>query len=118
MEESNWQNSGMGNMMMGKCKDGQIKYFYNETKCEHFQGWYGGLQFGNVYTCNGVFQKTYQFKEVDFKAFFHKLIKRFINRGIVNTWEFVIHTIHESLMNFMQLHVGQPRFYNKWGTKS
>jgi hypothetical protein len=28
---------------MGKCEYGPKKSFYNETKCEHFQGWYGGL---------------------------------------------------------------------------
>ncbi len=33
----------MGGMAMGKCEDGQKKPFYNETICEHFQGWYGGL---------------------------------------------------------------------------
>ncbi len=48
MEESNWQTNGMGGMAMGKCEDGQRESFYNETKCEHFQGWYEGLQFGNV----------------------------------------------------------------------
>jgi hypothetical protein len=98
MEENNWQNNGMGGMAMGKCEDGQIKSLYNETKFEHFQGWYGGLQFGNVYTCNGLFQKTCEFQEVDSKAFFHKLIEQFINRGFANTWEFAIHIIHESLM--------------------
>ncbi len=44
----------MGNTTMGKCEDGPKKSFYNETKREHFQGWYGGLQFGNVHTCNGL----------------------------------------------------------------
>ncbi len=82
MEKSNWQNSGMGSMAMGKCKDGQKKSFYYETKCEHFQGWYGGLQFGNVYTCNGILQRTCKFKEVDSRVFFHKLIKWFINRRL------------------------------------
>ncbi len=86
----------MGGMAMGKFKDGQKESFYNETKCEHFQGWYGGLQFGNVYTCNGLPQWTCEFKEVNSRAFFHKLIEWFVNRGPANTWEFVIHTIHES----------------------
>jgi hypothetical protein len=58
MEGSNWQNNGMGSMVMGKCEDWQRDSFYNETKCKHFQGWYRGLQFDNVYTCNGFFQKN------------------------------------------------------------
>jgi hypothetical protein len=33
----------MDNMEMGKCEDGQRKSFYNDTNCEHFQEWYGGL---------------------------------------------------------------------------
>ncbi len=98
MEENNWQNGGMGNIVMGKCEDGQKEYFYNETKCEHFQGWYGGLWFGNVYTCNGLLQRTYKFKEADSITFVHKLIERFINRGLANTWEFAVHKIHESSM--------------------
>jgi hypothetical protein len=51
----------MGGMAMDKCEDWQRESFYNETKCKHFQGWYGGLQFGNVYTCNGHLQRTCEF---------------------------------------------------------
>ncbi len=86
----------MGGMTMGKSKDGQRESFYNETNYEHFQGWYGGLQFDNIYTCNGFLQRTCKFKEVDSKAFFHKLIEQFVNKGLVKTWKFVIHRIHES----------------------
>ncbi len=75
MEEGNWQNKGMGNMVMGKWEDGQKNSFCNETNYEHSQGWYGGLQFGNVYTCNGLLQRTCEFKETNSKAFFHKLIE-------------------------------------------
>ncbi len=85
----------MGNMVVGKCEDGQINSFYNETNCEHYQGWYGGVPFGNVYTCNGLFHKMCEFKEANNRAFFHKLIEQFINRKIANTWEFAIHKIHE-----------------------
>jgi hypothetical protein len=73
MEESDWQNNGMGGMVMDKYKDGQIESYYNETKCEHFQGWYGGLQFGNVYTCIGLLQRTCELKEVNSKAFFSQV---------------------------------------------
>ncbi len=78
----------MGGMAMGKCEGGQKEYFCKETKCEHFQGGYGGLQFGNVYTCNGLFQRTCEFKEVDSRAFFHKLTKQFFNKRLVNTWDY------------------------------
>ncbi len=83
MEESNWGNSGMDNMAMGKCEDGQKESFYIETNCEHFQGWYGGLQFGN-YTCNGLLQRMCNFKEADSRAFFHKFIEQFVNRNLAN----------------------------------
>ncbi len=85
MEEINWQNNGMGGMAMGKCKNWQKYYFYNEAKCKHFQGWYGRLQFCNVYTCNGIFQRTCKFKEADSITFFHKLIEWFVNRKLANT---------------------------------
>jgi hypothetical protein len=42
------------------------------------------------------FFKECEFKKVDSKAFFHKLIERFVNKRLVNTWEFIIHKIHES----------------------
>ncbi len=75
MEKGNWQNKRMGGMAMGKCKYGQKESFHNETNCERFQEWCGGLQFGIVYTCNGFLQRTCEFKEVDYKTFFHKLIE-------------------------------------------
>ncbi len=75
MKKDNWQNKRMGDMAMGKWEDGQRKSFYNETNCEHFQGWYGGLQFGNVYTCNGFSQRTCKFKKVNSKTIFQKLIE-------------------------------------------
>ncbi len=83
---------------IGKCEHGQRESFYNETKCEHFQGWYGGLQFGNVYTCNGLLQRMWEFKEADSRAFFHKLIEQFVNKRFANIWEFAIHRIHEYSM--------------------
>jgi hypothetical protein len=86
----------MGHMATGKCEDGQRKPFYNEINCEHFQGWYGGLQFGNVYTCNGLFWRTCEVKKVNSITYFHKFIKQFVNIGLANTWEFDIHKIHES----------------------
>jgi hypothetical protein len=43
-----------GSMVMGKCEGRQRKYFHTQTNCKYFQGGYGGLQFGYVYTCNGL----------------------------------------------------------------
>jgi hypothetical protein len=76
MQESNWQNNGMGDMVMGKCENGQKEFFYNEIKCEHFQGWYGGLQFDNVYTCYGLLQRMckFQLKKPIPKHFFTSLL--------------------------------------------
>jgi len=96
MEENNWQNNEMGGMAMIKCEDWQKESFYNEIKCKHFQGWYGGLQFSNVYTSNGFSQITCEFTETNSRTFFHKLIEQFVNRRLANTWEFFIHKIHES----------------------
>jgi hypothetical protein len=91
----------MGGMVMGKCEDGQREFFYDEINCEHFQGWYGGLQFGNVYTCNKLLQRMCKFKEADSRAFFHKFIERFVKKGLANTWEFDIHKIHESMTTIL-----------------
>ncbi len=64
----------MDKMAMGKCEDGQKKSFYNETNCEHFQGWYGGLQFGIIYTCNGLLQRMWEFEGAGSRAFFKSLL--------------------------------------------
>jgi hypothetical protein len=58
----------MGGMVMGKCEDGQREFFYDEINCEHFQGWYGGLQFGNVYTFASL-------KKLILEHFFTSLLK-------------------------------------------
>ncbi len=83
MEGSNWQNNGMGNMAMGKCEEWQRESFHNETKCKHFQGWYGGLQFGNVYTCNGFFQKTCKFRKPIPKNFFTSLLNKLLTKDLL-----------------------------------
>ncbi len=51
MEKGNWQNKWMGDMVMGKCQDRQRKFCIIETNYKHFQGGYGRLQLGDVYTC-------------------------------------------------------------------
>ncbi len=61
----------MGHMVMGKCEGRQRRYFHAQTNYKHFQGGYGGLHFGYVYTCNGLLKRTCKFKEVGSKTFFH-----------------------------------------------
>ncbi len=55
MEKNNWQNKWMGGLAMGKCKNGQRKFCITKTNCKHFEGGYGRLPLGNVYTCHGFF---------------------------------------------------------------
>jgi hypothetical protein len=64
----------MGVMVMCKCEDKQRKSHIAQIDYKHFQGIYGRLQLGDVYTCHGFLQKTCEFKEVDSRTFFHKLI--------------------------------------------
>ncbi len=65
----------MGNMAMGKCQDRQRKSCIIQINYKHFQGRYEGLQLGNVYTCNGIFQRTHKFEEADFQSIFSRAYK-------------------------------------------
>jgi hypothetical protein len=60
----------MGDMTMGKCQNRQRKSYIVQINCKHFQGGYGGLQLGDVYTCNGLFQRMRKFEEADFQSIF------------------------------------------------
>jgi hypothetical protein len=42
----------MGGLTMGKCKDRQRKSCIIETNYKHFEGGYGRLPLGDVYTCH------------------------------------------------------------------
>jgi hypothetical protein len=44
------------------------------------------------------FKKRANLKKPISKAFFHKLTKQFVDKGLGNLWEFVINKIHETLM--------------------
>lgn len=55
MEKSNWENSWVGDLVMGECKDRQRKSCNAETNCKHSEWGYGRLSLGNVYTCQGFF---------------------------------------------------------------
>ncbi len=74
MEKSNWQNNGMGGMAMRKCEDWQKESFYNEIKRKHFQGWYGGLQFSNVYTTMVFFKERASLNKLILEHFFTSLL--------------------------------------------
>jgi hypothetical protein len=59
------------------------------------------------------FQGACEFLKVDFRAFFHQLIQQFVNKGLGNTWEYVVHKIHETmtmtLCNSKQANLGATR---------
>jgi hypothetical protein len=100
----------MGGMVMGKCKDKQRKSCIAQTNYKYFQGGYGKLQLGDVYTCRGFFQIMYEFEKVDSITFFNKLIKQFLHKGFGNPWQLVINKIHETqkmtICNSMQVSLG------------
>jgi hypothetical protein len=85
----------MGGMAMGKCEDKQWKFRISQIDYKHFQGTYGRLQLGNIYTCHGFFQITCEFKEVDSITFFHKLILWFVDKGFGDLWQLNIDRIHK-----------------------
>ncbi len=84
----------MGGMVMGKCKDRQRKYWIAQTNYKHFEGGYGRLPLGNVYTCHGFLPKMCKFEKVNSKTFIHKLIKGFVNGRFGNPWKPPINRIY------------------------
>jgi hypothetical protein len=80
----------MGNMMMGECKDKQIKF----TNYKHSEGGYGRLPLGNVYTYHGFLPRTSMFEKINSITFLHKLIKGFVNGGFGNPWKPPINKIY------------------------
>jgi len=60
---------------MDKCEYRQRKSCITKTNCKHSEGRYGNLQLGDVYTCNGFFQRMRKFEEGDSIIFFHKRIQ-------------------------------------------
>jgi hypothetical protein len=74
MEKGNWQNRQMNSKAMGECEDRQKEFCIVQIDYTHFQGGYGRLQLGYVYTCHGFFQRTCKLKKIDSKTFFHKFI--------------------------------------------
>jgi hypothetical protein len=85
--------------MNGQHGDGQMqrltkKSYIVQTNCKHFEGKYGRLPMGNVYTCHGFFPRTSKFEKVDSKTCFYKLIEGFVNRGFSNPWEPFVNKIY------------------------
>jgi len=86
----------MGSMMMGKCQDKQKMFCITQTNYKHFEGGYGKLPLGDVYTCHGFFQIMCEFEEANSKIFFHKLITQFIDKRFENYWQPIINQILET----------------------
>jgi hypothetical protein len=93
--------------------DRQRKYFIAQTNSKHFQGKYGRLQFGNVYTCHDFFQIMRKFEAVNSRTLFHKFIERFVDKRVGNCWQLAINRIHETqkttLCNSKQANLGATR---------
>ncbi len=51
--------------------------------CTHFLGRYGRLQFGDVYTCHGFFQKCASLKKLIPKHFFKSLLNNLSRKDLV-----------------------------------
>jgi hypothetical protein len=77
----------MGDMMMGECEDRQRKFWIAQTNYKHYEGGYGKLPLGDVYTCHGFHPKIGKFEKVNSWTFFHKLIKGFVDKGFGNPWK-------------------------------
>jgi hypothetical protein len=70
MEKTNWQNKWMGGMAMGECEDWQRKFYIVQINCKHYEGGYGILPLGDVYTCHGFLPWTASLKKLIPKYFF------------------------------------------------
>jgi hypothetical protein len=83
-------------MVMGECKDRQRKSCIAQSNCKHFEGGYGKLPLGDVYTCHGFLLETCKFEKDDSKAFFHNLIEGFVDKGFGNPWKPSINKIYRT----------------------
>jgi hypothetical protein len=85
----------MGGMVMGECQDRQIMFCITQTNYKHFEGGYGKLPLGDVYTCQEFLQVMCEFEEANSKTFFHKLITRFVKERFGNHWQPIINKTFE-----------------------
>ncbi len=81
---------------ISKCKNRQRKSCINETNCKYFEGGYGRLPLGDVYTCYGFLQIMCKFEEADSRTFFLKLIQQFVDGWFGNLWQLDINRIYET----------------------
>jgi hypothetical protein len=86
----------MGGKAMGECEDCQRKSYIAQTNCKHFEGRYGRLPLGDVYTCHGFLPRTSKFEKADSRTFIYKLIERFFDEGFGNPWEPPFNRIYET----------------------
>jgi hypothetical protein len=86
----------MSNMAMGKCQDQQKKshalFKQNVNISKEDMEDYNWAMFTHAMD----FFKEWVSLKNSIPNFFHKLIKRFVNRGFGNMWQLAINKIHET----------------------
>jgi hypothetical protein len=70
-------------MAMSKCEDRQIKFCISQTNYKHYEGGYGKLSLGNVYTWHDFFQECANLKKLIPKHFFTSLMKDLLMEVLV-----------------------------------
>jgi len=73
----------MGSLTMDECKDRQRKSCITKTNYKHFEGGYGRLPLGDVYTCHGLFLKHASLKKPIPKHFFTSLLNDLLIEDLV-----------------------------------
>jgi hypothetical protein len=79
----------MGNKVMGKCEDCQRKSYIVQTNCKHFEGGYGRLPMGDVYTCHGFLPRMSKFEKANSKTFFTNLLKDLSTKDLITLGNFL-----------------------------
>jgi hypothetical protein len=51
---------------------------------------------GDVYTCHGIISGMRKFEKTNSKTFIHKLIARFVDKGLGFPWQLPINKIYET----------------------
>ncbi len=64
----------MGGMVMGECQHKQRMFCITQKNYKHFEGRYGKLPLGDVYTCHGFFQIMHEFEKPILKHLFISLL--------------------------------------------
>jgi len=82
-KKTNWQNKWMGDMVKGECKNWQRKSYITQTNYKHYEGGYGRLPLGDVYTWHGFLSRTCKFEKIDSITFFTSLLKDLSTEDLV-----------------------------------